>query len=98
MICHSARKSLRLLWATPNGKATQHHFMIITFSEIRHLIPMYIFNEFGQLTGHYVYGDQIICERTDGRIKIWLNQESFDAQDPERLICDYDEDVLRGLK
>ena len=72
--------------------------MIIEFNEIRHLIPMYIFNEFGQLTGHYVYGDKILCERTDGRIKIWLDRESFEEQDRERLICDYEEDVLRGLK
>jgi len=72
--------------------------MIIDFNEIKHLIPMYIFNEFGQLTGHYVYGDKILCERTDGRIKIWLNWESFEEQDRERLICDYEEDALRGLK
>jgi hypothetical protein len=72
--------------------------MIVEFSEIRQLIPMYIFNEYGQLTGNYVYGDKIICEKIAGRIKIWLNQEAFDAQDPERLICDYDENVLRGLR
>lgn len=72
--------------------------MIVEFTEIKHLIPMYIFNEFGQLTGSYVYGDKIICERTDGRIKIWLNQQAFDTKDPEGLICDYDESVLRGLQ
>ena len=72
--------------------------MIVEFSEIRHLIPMYIFNEYGQLTGNYVYGDQIICEKVDGRVKIWLNREAFDAKDPERLICDYDENTLRGLR
>jgi hypothetical protein len=72
--------------------------MIVEFSEIRHLIPMYIFNEYGQLTGNYVYGDKIICEKIDGRIKIWLNREAFDAKDPERLICDYDENTLRGLR
>jgi hypothetical protein len=72
--------------------------MIVAFTEIKHLIPMYIFNEFGQLTGHFVYGDKIICEKTEGRIKIWLNQEAFDAKDPERLICDYAENVLRGLQ
>ena len=72
--------------------------MIVEFSEVRHLIPMYIFNEYGQLTGNYVYGDKIICEKIDGRIKIWLNQEAFDTKDPERLICDYDENTLRGLR
>ena len=70
--------------------------MIIPFSEIRHLIPGYIFNEYGQLTGNYVYGERIVCESTDGRIKIWLDQESFDAQDPDRLICDYAEADLRA--
>ena len=69
--------------------------MIIQFAEIRKLIPTYIFNEFGQLTGHFVYFDRIICESGDGRIKIWLNQEAFDEQDPERLICDYAESDLR---
>ena len=70
--------------------------MIIPFSEIRGLIPAYIFNEFGQLTGYFVRFDQIICEAGDGRIKIWLNQEAFNDQDPERLICDYAERDLRG--
>jgi hypothetical protein len=70
--------------------------MIIPFSEIRHLIPGYIFNEYGQLTGNYVFGDRIVCESTDGRIKIWLDQEAYDAQDPERLICDYAEADLRA--
>ena len=70
--------------------------MIIQFSEIRTLIPAYIFNEFGQLTGHYVSYDQIICESGEGRIKIWLNQDAFDEKDPERLICDYAEGDLRG--
>jgi hypothetical protein len=69
--------------------------VIIQFAEIRKLIPTYIFNEFGQLTGHFVYFDRIICESGDGRIKIWLNQEAFDEQDPERLICDYAESDLR---
>ncbi|MBI3652795.1 MAG: hypothetical protein HY231_17365 [Acidobacteria bacterium] len=72
--------------------------MIVEFSEIRHLIPMYIFNEYGQLTGNFVYGDKIICEKSAGRLKIWLNREAFDAQDPDRLICDYDENTLRGLR
>ena len=72
--------------------------MIVDFSEIRQLIPMYIFNEYGQLTGNYVYGDRIVCEVTDGRVKIWLDREAYEAKDPERLICDYEEEVLRGLK
>jgi len=71
--------------------------MIIPFREIRGLIPAYIFNEFGQLTGYFVRFDQIICEAGDGRIKIWLNQEAFNEQDPERLICDYAESDLRGV-
>jgi hypothetical protein len=70
--------------------------MIISFNEIRRMIPGYIFNEYGQLTGNYVYSDQIICESAGGRIKIWLNQEAYEAQDPERLICDYAESDLRG--
>lgn len=70
--------------------------MIIPFSEIRDLIPRYIFNEYGQLTGNYVYGERIVCESTAGRIKIWLDQEAYDAQDPERLICDYAEADLRA--
>lgn len=70
--------------------------MIIPFTDIRSFIPSYIFNEFGQLTGHFVHFDQIICESVDGRIKIWLNQEAFNDRDPERLICDYAERDLRG--
>lgn len=71
--------------------------MIIPFGDIRSVIPAYIFNEFGQLTGHFVHYDQIICESGDGRIKIWLNQEAFNERDPERLICDYAEADLRGV-
>jgi hypothetical protein len=70
--------------------------VIIQFAEIRKLIPPYIFNEFGQLTGYFVHYDRIICESGDGRIKIWLNQEAFDEKDPERLICDYAESDLRS--
>ncbi|HKA19566.1 MAG TPA: hypothetical protein VKN18_14850 [Blastocatellia bacterium] len=70
--------------------------MIIPFSDIKSLIPGYIFNEFGQLTGYFVRYDQIICESADGRIKIWLNQEAFNERDPERLICDYAESDLKG--
>jgi hypothetical protein len=70
--------------------------MIVPFNEIRHLIPGYTFNEYGQLTGNFVHADRIICEMIDGRVKIWLDQESFDAKDSERLICDYSEADLRG--
>lgn len=70
--------------------------MIIPFMEIRSLIPPYIFNEFGQLTGHFVRHDEIICELGEGRIKIWLNEDAFNERDPERLICDYAEQDLRG--
>lgn len=71
--------------------------MIIAFKDIQHLIPGYIFNEFGQLTGHYVYWDKIVCESENGRIRIWLNQEACESKDIERLICDYDEQILKGL-
>lgn len=70
--------------------------MIIDFEEIRRLIPTYIFNEYGQLTGNYVYRDRIVCVSENGRIQIWLNQEAWEARDPDRLICDYDENDLRG--
>ena len=72
--------------------------MIIRFEEIRHLIPSYIFNEFGQLTGQYVRYDEIVCVQEDGRVRIWLDQEAYDAKDPERLICDYDEMDLRRAR
>ena len=71
--------------------------MTIAFDEIKPLIPAYIFNEYGQLTGNFVHSDQIVCESENGRIRIWLNQEAFDRRDPERLICDYDEATLRQL-
>ena len=71
--------------------------MIIGFDEIKRLVPTYIFNEYGQLTGNYVHSNQIVCESDSGRIRIWLNQEGFDSKDPERLICDYDELTLRQL-
>jgi hypothetical protein len=70
--------------------------LIIPFTEIKHLIPPYIFNEYGQLTGNYVHYEKIVCESEDGRIKIWLDREAFDEKDPERLICDYAESDLRG--
>jgi hypothetical protein len=72
--------------------------LIIPFAEIQHLIPRYVFNEFGQLTGHYVTAKDIVCVSEAGRIKIWLNRDAMDANDPERLICDYDKEILEGLK
>jgi hypothetical protein len=71
--------------------------LIISFEEIRRLVPAYVFNEYGQLTGNYVHYDQILCVSENGRIQIWLNREAYDERDAERLICDYDEAVLRGL-
>jgi hypothetical protein len=71
--------------------------LIIPFEEIRRFIPAYVFNEYGQLTGNYVHYDRIVCVSENGRIQVWLDQESFEARDPERLICDYDESTLRGL-
>ena len=71
--------------------------VIIDFKEIQHLIPGYIFNEYGQLTGNFVRADEIVCVSEDGRIKIWLNREALEADDAERLICDYDEQTLRSL-
>ena len=70
--------------------------MIIAFAEIRSLIPSYVFNEYGQLTGNYVHYSQIVCVVEKGRIRIWLNQEALEEKDPDRLICDYDENDLRG--
>lgn len=70
--------------------------MRIDFEEIRHLIPSYTFNEYGQLTGNYVFFDQIVCVRENGRIQVWLNEEAYCEKDPERLICDYKENDLRG--
>jgi hypothetical protein len=69
--------------------------VVIDFETIRHLIPSYIFNEYGQLTGNYVYYDRIVCVAEEGRIRIWLNRDALEAQDPERLICDYEETALR---
>jgi len=70
----------------------------INFEDIRHLIPGYIFNEYGQLTGNYVHYDRIVCVSEGGRIQIWLDQEAFDSKDIEKLICDYDEEALRGYR
>jgi hypothetical protein len=69
--------------------------MIIAFDEIKQLIPAYIFNEYGQLTGNYVHSDKIVCESEEGRIRIWLDQASYESKDSEGLICDYDEEALR---
>lgn len=71
--------------------------MIIDFKDIHHLIPNFVFNEYGQLTGNYVSYGEIVCVSEDGRIRIWLNREAFETRDAEGLICDYDEQVLRGL-
>ena len=70
--------------------------MIIEFKDIKHLIPGYIFNEYGQLTGNYVHAGEIVCESEDGRIRVWLNQDAYESKDAERLICDYDENTLRS--
>ena len=71
--------------------------MEISFRDIQPLIPGYIFNEYGQLTGNYVRYSDIYCVAENGRIQIWLDKESYAARDPERLICDYDERVIREL-
>ena len=70
--------------------------MIVDFDEIRHLIPPFIFNEYGQLTGNFVRRDEIVCVVENGRVQIWLDRQGYDEQDPDRLICDYDERHLRG--
>ena len=69
--------------------------MIIPFDEIKNLIPAYIFNEYGQLTGNFVHSAQIVCEADGGRVRIWLNEAAFESKDPEGLICDYDAETLR---
>jgi hypothetical protein len=71
--------------------------VVIDFKEIQPYIPGFVFNEYGQLTGNYVHYDKILCVSEKGRIQIWLDRESYDAQDLEKLICDYDEQVLRGI-
>jgi hypothetical protein len=70
--------------------------MLIDFEEIKHLIPGYVFNEYGQLTGNYVHYDQIVCVLENGRIQIWLDRKALAEGDTEKLICDYDEQTLRG--
>jgi hypothetical protein len=88
------------LWFNKRNENGQEkdRMMIIDFKDIRHLIPWFIFNEYGQLTGNYVHFDQIVCVSENGRIKIWLNREAMDLNDPDRLICDYDEKNLRGIR
>lgn len=68
--------------------------MIIGFEQIRHLIPAWVINEYGQLTGNYVHFDRIVCVRENGRLQIWLNREAYDEKNPDGLICDYDEEIL----
>ena len=71
--------------------------MEISFKDLQSIVPGYLFNEYGQLTGNYVHYADIYCVTENGRIQIWLNKESYDAQDPERLICDYDEKGIREV-
>ncbi|RMG48834.1 MAG: hypothetical protein D6723_14710 [Acidobacteria bacterium] len=70
--------------------------MIIDFEQIRHLIPIWVINEYGQLTGNYVRYDEIVCVAENGRIQIWLNRQAYEEKDLDGLICDYDEKTLRG--
>src|SRR5215470_14747288 len=53
----------------------------ISFTDIQPLIPGYVLNEYGQLTGNYVHYSDIYCVAENGRIQIWLNKESYEAQD-----------------
>jgi hypothetical protein len=69
----------------------------ISFKNIQPLVPGYIFNEYGQLTGNFVRYADIYCVAENGRVQIWLNRASYESQDPERLICDYDEKVIREM-
>ena len=69
---------------------------IVDFEDIRGLIPGYIFQEYGQLTGNYVHREQIVCVVKNGRVQIWLDRDAYQSQDPERLICDYNETDLRS--
>jgi hypothetical protein len=72
--------------------------MIIDFRSVQHLIPGWIFNEYGQLTGRYVYRDRIVCVAENGRIRVWVDREAYERQDPEGLICDYDARDLLGFR
>lgn len=71
--------------------------MKIEFKEIQRFIPGFVFNEYGQLTGNYVKYEDVFCVAEDGRIQIWLDRESYNLKDPDRLICDYEEKVIRKL-
>jgi len=62
----------------------------IDFDDIRHLIPPFVFNEYGQLTGNFVRRDDIVCVREGGRIQVWLNRASYHARDTGGLIVNYD--------
>jgi hypothetical protein len=72
--------------------------MLIDFDQIRPFIPGWVFNEYGQLTGNFVHYGEIVCDSENGRIRVWLNRAAYDSKDPERLICDYDEGELRGMR
>jgi hypothetical protein len=69
----------------------------IDFKDIQPLVPGYLFNEYGQLTGNFVRYADIYCVAENGRIQIWLNKQAYDESDPERLICDYDEKIVREM-
>jgi hypothetical protein len=71
--------------------------LTIDFKEIQRFIPTFVFNEYGQLTGNYVRYDEIFCVAENSRMQVWLNRESYEAKDPERLICDYEEKIIRKL-
>lgn len=70
--------------------------VVIDFDEIKHLIPGFVFQEYGQLTGNYVRRDDIVCVEEGGRVQVWLNEAAYTARDPDGLICDYGADALRG--
>ena len=63
----------------------------IDFDDIRHLIPPFVFNEYGQLTGNFVRRDEIVCVHEDGRVQVWLNRALYEERDSNGLIVDYDE-------
>ncbi|HEY6327768.1 MAG TPA: hypothetical protein VI756_00410 [Blastocatellia bacterium] len=71
--------------------------MVIDFKEIQRFIPGFVFNEYGQLTGNYVRYEDVFCVAENGRIQVWLNHDAYDAKDPDRLICDYEEKTIRKL-
>jgi|GEM_PF-550791 hypothetical protein len=79
--------------ASPPGEGA-----IIDFRAIAHLIPGWIFNEYGQLTGRYVHRDRIVCVAEKGRIQVWVDREAYESRDPDGLICDYDARDLLGMR